>query len=495
MKASNKIIKQLLARKPEVDERSVLEEVLKRETLIAEIRRHLFDKQLEFIDDPEKLKALQCDRRASKSYTAGANFLLCGLENPGVSMLYITMTREMAKKIMFKDILKAMNKKFKIGLQFNETTLAVTFPNGAMLYLMGLDATPDEVDKALGQKYKLVITDESASYKQDQRQMIYASLLPAMADLDGTICMIGAAANNTSTLYFDIVGRAEGDPKREPGWKIFKWSWRDNPHTCHKVQKIIDKLIRANPLVVETAWFKQMYCNEWVIDAEALCYKYTFNKNNATELPSNQEYFYTISVDLGYEDTTAFTIAAYSKNDPNMYFVDAYERKGMDITDVANMTQVFKDKYKPVKYVIDGAHKQSVEELKKRYHFPFVAADKTGKSDIIELMNADFIMAKIKVLPAASKLVELWGKLIWDPKSQKREELALCSNNLPDSALYNWRMCYHYASKPAVKKITPGSEQEIEEFWEKEARKVEKIKKKGQSAPWVNELRKEYGFK
>ena len=150
-----------------------------------------FKVQQDFISHPARLKALFCTRRFGKSYTGGLYLVKEAYENPGVSCVYVALTRESASRIMIKDVLKPINKRFKLGMKFNKTTLTCTLPNGSVIYLGGADNTEDEMDKLLGQKYKLGIVDESASYTIDLRKLIYGALKPAMADLNGTIVMLG----------------------------------------------------------------------------------------------------------------------------------------------------------------------------------------------------------------------------------------------------------------------------------------------------------------
>lgn len=457
-------------------ERKLLAVYTNRVRALDSLDATLFPEQRAFINDPSRLKAALCSRRAGKSYSAGVYFFKEMLRFPQITCLYIATTRDQAKRIMYKDILKSLNRKFKLGMSFNETTLQVTADNGSFLYLMGVDSSPDEAEKALGQKYKLVIIDEGASHKQDLRYLVYSVLFPACADYLGTVCMIGSTGNRTDSLFYDVTGRAEGDPQKEPGWSFYKWDWRNNPYTKEQVQHTINLLKENNPHIEETSSFRQMYLNEWVIDSSNYVYRYIPERILVPVLPPKQNYYYTLSIDLGYSDDTAITIAAYAESDPNMYFVEAFKRKKMTITDVAQMLDMYKIRYRPVKWVIDGQSKQAVEELRQRFGFPLIAADKQGKADIIEIMNGDLTMGKIKILPAAMQIVEEWKNLTWDSTSEKRVESANCPNHLSDSALYNWRSCYHFATKPDKDNKPKTVEQEMDEWEERESLRIQKAK-------------------
>lgn len=466
---------------------------------VQELYDACFPEQLAFIKDESRLKAAQCTRRAGKSYGPGGLYATTTcIEHPRATCLYIATTREQARRIMLKDVLSEINRKFDLGMRVNLTTLTITFPNESNLYLLGLDSTPQEMDKALGQKYRLVIIDEGGSWRQDQRTLIHSVLQPACADYDGTIAIIGSPVNNIKTYFYDITGRPFGDPQRAKGWSVHKWGWQNNPITRAAVQKQVDAMKSANPLVIETPAFRQMYMNQWVIDPGALCYKYDESRNVVDQLPKENRYHFSLGLDLGFDDDTAIVISAYSEYDPNMYIVDVFKQKGMDISDVASVLATYRSRYNPFKWIVDGASKQAVMELRNRFGFPLEASDKQGKYDIIQIMNNDFIAGRIKILqPQCEALSDEYQNLIWDERTKNDPRLRIiensaCPNHAADAALYSWRMCYHYASGVEVKKPKPGSEEALEHWWDKEALKLQRKK----NSDWLeNEVGQDYGFR
>lgn len=468
-------------------------ELKKRKDIVDGIRGSLFPEQLKFIDDPAPLKTTLCTRRAGKTYTCGADLILTCIINPRATCLYIATTREQAKRIMFKDVLKKIDRDFQIGMKFNHTSLEVQFPTGSVCYLLGSDSKPEEIEKALGQKYDKIYIDESGSHKQDQRHMVHSVLEPACADKNGTICLIGSPVSQTRSYFFDITSVTDPKaPKFVEGWSRHSWTWKENIHIRVNMQKHIDRLIKANSRVVETAAFRTMYLGEWVVDPGNRVYKYDEYRNSANALPIDNTYYHYLGLDLGFDDDTAIVIAACSENDPIMYFVEVFKQKKLDITAVAEHLEYFKHKYNPVKWIVDGASKQAVQELRNRHHFPLEPADKLGKVDIIEIMNADFVMGKIKLFPEASSLAEEYDNLIWDDKADKKIEHPACPNHGADAALYAWRMCFHYASKQKEVLINPHSEEGIEKWWDKQAVIGRKDPKKDFA---LSDWSKEYGFR
>lgn len=439
-----------------------------------------FPQQNNFINDPARLKALWCTRRAAKSYTAGLYLVKEALEYPGRNFLFIGLTRLSAKGILWKDILKDINKKHKLTdpSAFNSTELTWTLNNGSVIWLTGVDADEDEMDKLLGKKYRTICLDESSFYTVNVQRLVYGILKPAVADERGTICMMGTSSNFTKGLFYDITTGIE------PGWSLHTWSAHDNPYVAKQWQEELDEIDLQRPLFKETPLYKQWYLNEWVIDTDKLVYKFNQERNIFDQRPktlSPNGWSYVMGVDLGFEDDSAFVVCAFHENDSTLYIVSTYNNKGMDITDVANKIKEFQGQYEIAKIIIDGANKQGVEEMQRRHGVALTPSDKQDKVTFIELLNAELIQAKIKINSKCHNLInELMG-LVWkttgDQIDLPKKEHPSLPNHLCDALLYAWRYCYSYMSEPKVVRPVMGTKQwqdeENDKMWEQERVKLE----------------------
>ena len=407
-----------------------------------------FTKQNEFLDDPARLKAGFCTRRGAKSYTGGIGLIEAALNNESVNCLYLGLTRQSAKGIVWKDVLKDINRRKAAGLHFNETELTATAKNGSIIYVTGVDADEDEMEKLLGKKYKRIVIDEAASFSINLRKLIYGILKPTTIDQGGDIWLMGTSGDLTQGLFFDITNG------NEPGWKLFTWTAKDNPHVAKQWEEELEDIRKNRPHFMSTPLFRQWYLNEWVIDTEKLCYKFDSNRNKFNTLPKPlAPWQYVLGVDLGYSpDPSAFVLCAFNEHDPNLYIVETFKKLEMDVTDVAEQIKLFQRRYDIFKVVIDGANKQAVEEIQRRHGIALTAAEKTGKADFIQIMNAEYQAGKILLASHLMDLPEEYSKLIWaldgDKISLPRKENPNCSNHLADAALYAWRFCYQYLSAP-----------------------------------------------
>ena len=435
-----------------------------------------FAKQTAFIRDRSIFKAAKCPRRAGKSRGVGMWLLEPVFEEANVSTLYIAKTRDSAKDIMWRDVLKEIDRDLGLGLKPNEQLLELRNPyNGSLLKLAGADAGPDELKKFLGRKIRRVAIDESADFRQDLESLVYEILYPAVADHEGEIALIGTTGQVLKGLFYEVT-RPEKE-KRRKGWSVHEWSSLDNPYMRDKILKQIAKLKEDNPRIEETPWYRRSYLNEWVADNSKLVYKYDPDRNDIHELPDMGGRLNVLGVDLGFSDASAFVVASFSPKSRHCDFVDGYKKAGMTITDVAERIQYFQRLYNPYAIVIDGAAKQSVEELRQRFALPLTTADKAGKAEIIEIMNADYIGGLVRLYkPKLAELADEYGDLIWDDKSQRREEHPACENHMSDAALYAWRHCLHYLHKPATKAPAKTAKQKVDEWEEREAERFENEK-------------------
>jgi phage terminase large subunit len=281
-----------------------------------------------------------------------------------------------------------------------------------------------------------------------------------MADQRGTICLMGTSSNYTRGLFYDITTGVKTD------WKVHTWSAFDNPYIAAQWQEELDEIERDRPLFKETPLFKQWYLNQWVVDTDKLVYKYDPSRNNFSVQPANLNpsgWTYVLGVDTGWEDDNAFVLIAYHENDPHLYVIKTFNKPHMTFDQVIVKIQEFIDDkdMAPCKIIIDGANKQGVESMRQRSSIPFEYADKIGKVDFIEMLNADLVQAKIRINSRCSALInELMG-LVWKTDGDKiivpKKEHPALPNHLCDAFLYAWRNGYHYHSRPAEKKLVKGS--------------------------------------
>lgn len=437
---------------------------------IPDILDHTFPHQTEFVLDPSKFKAIFATRRSAKSYSGGLAMVKTALEYPGCNCAFIALTRITAKEIIWKDVLYKIDRQFDLGIEFNKSELTATFPNGSVIKLWGVDTDEDEMIKLLGKKHKMVVIDEASMYRIDLRTLIYDIIGPGLNDDDGSCILVGTAGNIAKGFFYDVT------TGKEKSWKVFRWTAHENPHYVKQFIKDLEEIKLNRPEYMETPGFKQMYLNQWIVDDALLVYKYVTGRNDYKHLPTLEQdgWSYVLGVDLGTTDSSAFIVGAFHDNDPTLYFVETFKKTGFDATDVADKIKEFKGKYKIHKVVVDGANKMAVVEIQKRHGITLTTADKTGKADFIELMNAEMVTGKIKYGPLCqvqfgnkdkqkTSIIDEYLGLIWNKKKLdfgRKEEHSQCENHLCDAALYAWRFCYQFLATIAKPKVDHKTDKE-----------------------------------
>lgn len=421
-----------------------------------------FKQQIDFIRDPARLKALWCTRRAAKSYTGGLYLVEEALKTPNSNFLFIALTRETAKGIIWKDILKDLNIKYDLKMVFNGTTLTATLPNGSEIWVTGADADEDEMNKLLGKKYRLVVIDEASMFSVNMHQLVYGVLKPAVADQRGTICLLGTSSNVTRGLFYDIT------TGKEAGWSLHKWTAYDNPHVKTQWEEELEEIRTKRPKFMATALFRQWYLNEWVIDENALIYKFLRSRNEIPQLPTfSSPWRNALGIHIGHSpDPSGFVVARYSDESPHLFVVHCEKHLNMDAFGVANKINKLNDTYDFEVSVIYGLSKKSVEELNSRYNCNVIDADTkvSEKEHWINLSNSDLIQGKSLFTTQAEELKQELETLVWQTDNGivklPRKEHEGIPNQLANAFLYLWRHTYAYLySKP-----DPGPKQED---WEK----------------------------
>lgn len=438
-----------------------------------------FPQQAAFLDDKSQHAVAFCTRRAGKSYSAASFMYECSEAHPGSSVLYLGLTRDSAKRVMWKDCIIPMEYKYQIGSKPHGTELSMTRDNGSVLYFAGADSNSTEMAKLLGQKYSGVFIDEAQSWKQDLQKLIFETLGPAVADYRGKIRLGGTPSNRVGTFFHKVT------TGEIPGWSIHRWSADDNPYMRENWRAEIASLKREFPGIEKTAGFRQNYLGEWVIEDSARVYRFTRSRNMASipgphRLDEDQ---WVLGVDLGYSpDPTAFVLCSYRQFDKRLFIHRTEKKKEMTISDVAERLQIFLKEFPQVRIVMDAANKQAVEEMRIRHGIGIIAAEKHGKEAYIAHMNSDFERGTITLSPDCESLAKEYEELVWDEDTKMgsvRKEDPACDNHLTDAALYAWRWSFNYAWENAPKDAPIHSEEKVDEFWQREAEKLENEKQGG----------------
>lgn len=430
-----------------------------------QLKDFLFDKQLHFVNDPRPFKIAVCSRRSGKTVACAADLIDTALATKEVVCLYITLSRNNAKKLIWPE-LKKINRKYKLGGAEDATELSMTFPNGSIIYCSGAK-DQGEIEKFRGLALKKVYIDECQSFREYIKELIDDILSPALLDYAGTLCLIGTPGPIPAGFFAEVAGVVPDKAKESEAWAKHGWTFFDNPHIEAKSglthDKLIDRELRRRGVKIDDPSIQREFYGRWVLDSDSLWIHYQKDLNDYVSLDPKHQYTYIMGIDLGFNDADAIAILAWSETDPNTYLVDELIVPKQGISELVDQVKHFADQYKVSKMVIDegGLGKKIAEEMRRRHHIPVQAADKARKQENVAFLNDTLRTGKFKAKYSShfvkdSFLVEI------DRSKSTPEKIKLSDkyhSDIIDAVLYAFRESNAFTYQEKVKTLQWGSKE------------------------------------
>lgn len=385
--------------------------------------------QLAFLESPAKKLLLRGPRRAGKTQALAERMLK--VTNTPVTLpdgsviygsyAYITQTRELAKSIMWKE-LKEMCKKRGLTYTSNEVDLRMVFPNGGSIELQGA-GLQDSANKARGRKMVGVAVDEAAFI--NALKEIVEIWTPTLADYTGEL-VLSCSPGKTPTGYFYSCDQGELavhwdkhylNPAENPAFKGDKYE------TFRQEQ--LRTLYGGND---QHPVYRREWLGEWVHDISNLLIKYNpqYNLYDDLHRKNTDLYDYIIGLDLGYLDSTAISVLAVAKYEPEAIFVDEFTQPELRISEIIEKVEFYSKKWDASTVVVDsgGFGKHTFVELQNREGLPVIdKAQKYGKKLNIETMNNELYAKRLKVSVNCSQIIAAWTKVLKNDKGTEDENV------------------------------------------------------------------------
>jgi phage terminase large subunit-like protein len=419
----------------------------------------LFDKQLKFVEDPRPFKVAVCSRRAGKTVACAAHLIDIAMNNKEVVCLYITLSRNNAKKLIWKEIEK-INRLYKLGGTPDHTELSMTFPTtGSVIYLSGAK-DQSEIEKFRGLALKIVYIDECQSFKEYIEDLVDDILSPALMDYAGTLCLIGTPGAVPAGYFHKCAVDTDA-------WSHHGWTFFDNPFVEVKSgkthQELLDRELKRRGVKMEDPSIQREYFGRWELDSDSLWIHYDPAKNHFIEQIPRIKYNYIMGIDLGYEDADAIAVIGWSEQDPCTYLVEEIVMKRQGITELVEQIQYLAKKYDVGKMVIDegGLGKKLAEEMRRRHGVPVQPADKARKMENVAFLNDSLRTGRFKAKSAShfaqdSYLVEI------DRNKSTPEKIKLSDkyhSDIIDAVLYAFKESPAFTYQKPVELPKPGTKE------------------------------------
>lgn len=408
---------------------------------------------------------------SGKTVSCAADLVNTVLQHDHGDVLYTTLNRKTAKRIIWKDLL-LINKKYNLGAHINNQELTMTFPHGdnPTIHITGAKDSV-EIEKFRGMALRKIYIDECQSFRSYISEFIEDVLEPCLVDYDGSLCLIGTPGPIPAGFFYET--------SHNPEWANFKWTIKDNPHIERKsgkpVEQILKELRVRRGISADDPSYMREYLGLWVQDNDALVYHFNTSENIYAQKPLHEDLDYIFGIDIGFHDADAIAVLGYSSYTGKVYLVEEHVRRRQGVSDLVREIERLRAIYDPVKMVMDtgGLGKKIEEELRTRHTLPVHAAEKIRKFEFIELLNDDlrtgrFQAFKGSIFEQDSYLLQ-WNKD--DPY-----KLKVSSNfhsDIADAVLYAWRECKHYIEVTIEKRYGKNSDEYMRKMEEEEAEKVQ----------------------
>lgn len=428
-----------------------------------------FDKQNQFVNDTSRYIDAQCSRRAGKSNGLAKRFLKTMERYPGKTCIYLAMTRDSAKSIMWPVMLE-LDEKYGIGLVPKESKLEFIHPNGSKLKLYGADMK-NFIKRIKGQKSPGIGVDEAQDFGTHLQSLLDDVLTPMMADfVDPWLALVGTPGPVPQGYFYDVTyGSKYGYSHHS--WTIFDNPFIPSPHVFLEDLKKKREWDDNNPTL------KREWLNQWVLDTQSLWIQYNESKCHYDLVPNKvgSEWNFILGIDIGYKDADALAVLGWNTGSSDTYLIEECITKQQDITQLVEQIHTLNNKYKFSKMVIDqgGLGLKAAEEIRRRHSIPVVGAEKQQKQQTVAFLNDSLRRGQFKAQRTTrfakdSYLIQIdWDKTTPDRIVVKKQP----HSDIIDAVLYAFKESPAYTyQKPAV---TPKVG--TKEWGDKEAERLEAL--------------------
>lgn len=478
--------------KKELNRLAIIAELKKRQAREAEIASrkvfnfedHCFDKQVQFFRAKgPRFRAACCSRRAGKTVGIAADALETLQNESDVLCLYITVTKQAARDIIWADILKIIDEN-NLPFKTDNTRLSVTNPENRSKFIIEGAKDRSEIEKHRGKKLRKCYIDEAQSFRSYIEDLVNDIITPALRDHKGELYITGTPGPVKAGYFYKIT--------HSDFWHNICWTAFDNPHMHDPPELDLYATLTEERTMKEIPENDPGYQREtfgiWIEDLDSLVFKFNREKNIYKVLPKYSEndikynYEYIFGIDIGYNDSDAIAVLAYNYEEKEVYLVDEYVKSKQDITSLVNEIRRLQDHYRPIKMVLDAGAlgKKIQEEILQRHGLNLEAAEKNRKNEFIELLNDDLRTGKFKAFEGSifqdDCMLVQWDKesKIRNPERPKISDTY--HSDICDAVLYAWRECRHFLSENTTLPPKIGTDNYMDELERKEAERMENRK-------------------
>ena len=411
-----------------------------------------FDGQRQFVSDTNRRILACCSRRAGKSYGIAIKMLKTGFEFPKSRLVYTAMARQQGKEILWP-ALEELNDAHGLGLNFKQNTGDVVFPNGSIILMRGM-GSQREAEKLRGLAIRAACIDEAQGFPAWLMDYAITQVIePAMIQYgdESWLAVTGTPNAQCAGGFYNAWCNVSSEGKRVDTWSTHHWTFFDNA-AIPNPEKVVEDVLADRGWTRETPAFVREYLGQWVKDSDGSAFRIDQDRNVVYSFPRDaaEDWVYVLGVDLGIVDESAFVVYAYSRSLGEAYIVESYEESTDSPSASAAEVLRLKEKYDISEIIADtaGQGKAHVGEWAETYGLAVTPAAKHDKGGRVQMMNADFMGGKLKIVaPYNHQLLNEMSIIQWDLDALDNRRFVWqrgFKDHLCDAAQYGFGGCYHH---------------------------------------------------
>jgi hypothetical protein len=420
----------------------------------------LHPKQRAVLEDPAYEKCLEKGRRAGGSWVVAAWLLEEWHRWPGHTSMFVALTKEHAKSILWPTLLQ-MDAKYSLGIHFNGLDLSATLPNGYKIILRAAkDRAQVEKLRGIAGGLRRACVDEAGSFGRHDEQFRYlleSVISPQFMDTEhlggGQLILCGSPGMDPMGFYYERCSGLNhlGDPVLK--WSTHHWTALDNPHLdarAYLLRKLPGHITDETPAaemlaeivalhevpLTDARWahtlsrlsasFRREYLADWVKDVDALVYVPT--ERNLLPvgytLPTDRAWRIVIGCDVGWGDGNGFCVAAKCLQSRDIIVLRAYYLPEMDDSQIADELKQLRTDWRASEIYVDcgGEGDRLIANLE-NHGVLAQAAGKGRKKPRIEYVRALLKIGALKLRPEhCAAVLSEWSSLPWSEDKQLHRE-------------------------------------------------------------------------
>ena len=320
-----------------INKHALIDEINKRKMLkerpVFCFEDFCFDKQRDFFRGEGqglRFHTSVCSRRAGKTVGIGSDMLDLIKKHPGINILYITVTQQQARAIIWGDLLNIIDE-YELDCKVDQQRMTITYFHGSKgsknktkrstIYIAGAKDR-SEIEKFRGWKLFRCYIDECQSFRSYIKELIDDIIIPALRDLRGHLYLTGTPGPVKAGVFYEY--------STSSNWDNHHWTAFENPHMHNPPEKDLNVTLEEERIVRgidenDPSYIRETY-GKWVEDLDQLVFKFSANKNIYETLPKEGDWTYIMGVDIGYEDSDAIVILGYNSHVKKVFLVDEFTK-------------------------------------------------------------------------------------------------------------------------------------------------------------------------